>query len=63
MTTYKNRKSEHSERDNSISQFRARLDKVEEKLDELAKKKPWITADQKQDVKDKLTETRNYISD
>lgn len=63
LTTYKTRKSEHSERDSAVGGFKARLDKVEEKLDELAKKKPWITTEQKGDVKDKLTETRNYLAD
>ena len=60
---YKVRKSEHQNRDDGVLQAKAKLDKVQDKLEDLTKKKAWITADQKLDVWEKLNDTRQWIDD
>jgi len=46
-----------------VAAARQRLDGIEEKTNEISKKKPWITKELKKDVYDKLTEVRNWISE
>lgn len=61
LNQYKSRKSEHGLRDDAMVTARVKLQKVHEKVEDLAKKKPWITEEQKKDVEDSLTETRQWL--
>ena len=41
--SFKTRKNEHQTRDDSIYSARQKLNKIEDDVNELAEKKPWIT--------------------
>ena len=61
FNTYKSRKSEHGMRDDVIKAALLKLEKVQDNLESLAKKKSWITEDQKLDVWEKLNDTRDWL--
>ncbi len=61
MTQYKSRKGEYGVRDEAVKAARIKLDKIEDNLEGLAKKKAWITAEQKQDGFEKVNDTRDWI--
>mmetsp|Transcript_4924 Transcript_4924/g.3530 ORF Transcript_4924/g.3530 Transcript_4924/m.3530 type:complete len:192 (+) Transcript_4924:2124-2699(+) len=63
LSKYKDRKDEFFKRDSAVSAALEKLDKLQMNLEGLEKKKEWITAEQKQDVWDKLAETRSWISE
>lgn len=48
--SYKTRKNEHQTRDDAISSARQKLNKIEDDVNELAEKKPWITEEQRKEI-------------
>lgn len=63
FTKFKARKEEYSLRDSAVESARTKLAKVQDKTEELEKKKSWITADQRKDVLDKINETLAWIDE
>lgn len=63
MNTFKSRKQEHNMREEAVKYAIAKLDSIYEKSEELKKKKPWITDEQKKDIWDKIDETRAWIEE
>jgi hypothetical protein len=61
MNQYKSRKGEYALRDDAVKAAKIKLDKIEDNLEGLAKKKSWITADQKQDAFEKVNDTREWL--
>ena len=63
LNTFKSRKSEHGLREDAVKLAQSKLDKILEKGEELKKKKPWITDEQKKDIWEKIDETRLWIEE
>lgn len=63
FSKFKVRKEEYSLRDAAIESAKTKLAKVQDKTEELEKKKTWITAEQRQDVLEKINETLSWIDE
>ena len=61
LQSYKTRKTEYNQREDAVSNAYTKLENFEEKLDDLKTKKPWITDDQKKDVRERLEETKDWL--
>ena len=59
----KMRKDEHAKRPVALSQARRRLSELEDLTHDLAEKKPWINETHRQDVLDRISDMRKWLSE
>lgn len=63
FSSFKSRKDEYGQRESSVDSARSKLQKLLDKIEDLATKKPWITAEQRQDVIDKINEVLTWLEE
>jgi hypoxia up-regulated 1 len=59
----KMRKDEYNNRDDAVASTKTKLDRFQDKVEELKTKKAWITDDQRQDLIDKINETLTWLEE
>lgn len=61
--SFKTRKDESERRDPAVSEAKKRIESFLDKLEELGRKKAWITEDQKKDLADRITEFTQWLEE
>ncbi len=57
------RKDETNNREAVVSDFTKKLNQYQEKSEQLEKKKPWITAEQRKDLDERIDETKTWLNE
>jgi len=57
------RKDEYNNRDEAVAYTRSKLEKYQDKVEDLKTKKQWITEEQRQDLVDRINETLTWLEE